>query len=223
MKYKGAVFDMDGVLFDTERLYQETWRELAGERNIRLEEDFVKAVSGTNGEGMKQVIEKYYGVSDGSDIVEECMKRMKRKLEIHIPVKKGVFEILESFHRLGMRLSVASSSSLRQIEANLFRSGIREYFSEIVSGAEVKYGKPAPDIFLLAAKKIGCRPEECLVFEDSENGVRAGHLAGCFTIMIPDLIEPSAEIRPLCSKIYPDFLRVRDEIGKIVNTDRKGF
>lgn len=223
MKYKGAVFDMDGVLFDTERLYQETWRELAGERNIRLEEDFVKAVSGTNGEGMKQVIEEYYGVSDGSDIVEECMKRMKRKLEIHVPVKKGVFEILESFHRLGMRLSVASSSSLRQIEANLFRSGIREYFSEIVSGAEVKYGKPAPDIFLLAAKKTGCRPEECLVFEDSENGVRAGHLAGCFTIMIPDLIEPSAEIRPLCSKIYPDFLRVRDEIGKIVNTDRKGF
>lgn len=214
MKFKGAIFDMDGVLFDTERLYQETWKEIAGERGIRLEDSFLMAVSGTNGSCMKQVIEKYYRVSDGSMIMEECMERMKRKLQVHVPVKKGVYEILEYFRRLDMRLAVASSSSAKQIEANLLKSGIRNYFSEIVSGAEVEYGKPSPDIFLLAAKKIGCMPRECLVFEDSENGVKAGHLAGCFTIMIPDLIEPNAEIRALCSEIYPDFLRVREEMEK---------
>lgn len=205
---------MDGVLFDTERLYQETWKEIAGERHVILGDSFLMAISGTNGICMKQVIEKYYQVSDGSAIMQECMERMKKKLEEHVPVKKGVYEILEYFHRLGMRIAVASSSSTMQIEANLSKSGIRDYFCEIVSGAEVEYGKPSPDIFLLAAQKICCRPEECLVFEDSENGVKAGHLAGCFTIMIPDLIEPSDEIRPLCSKVYSDFLQVREEMEK---------
>lgn len=214
MKYKGAIFDMDGVLFDTERLYQETWKELAEERGIRLDDEFAMAVSGTNGGYMKRVIEQYYQVPDGSVIVEECMKRMEEKLEEHVPVKKGVREILEYYWQIGMRLAVASSSSIKRIEANLIKSGIRKYFSEIVSGTEVKRGKPCPDIFILAARKIDCKLEECLVFEDSENGVRAGHAAGCFTVMIPDLIEPSAEIMQMCSKIYPDFIRVRLELEK---------
>lgn len=214
MKFKGAIFDMDGVLFDTERLYQDTWKELAGERHIILGDSFLMAISGTNGIYMKKVIEKYYHVPDGTAIMEECMERMKKKLEIHVPVKKGVYEILEFFHKLGIHIAVASSSSVLQIEANLSKSGIRNYFSEIVSGAEVEYGKPSPDIFLLAAKKIGCRPEECLVFEDSENGVKAGHSAGCFTVMIPDLIEPNEETKELCSQVYPDFLRVREAMEK---------
>lgn len=214
MKWKGAIFDMDGVLFDTERLYQETWGELAAERGIRLEDSFLMAISGTNGSGMKRVIEKYYQVSDGTAIIEMCMARMKEKLALHVPVKKGVYEILEYFREIGMRMAVASSSSTLQIEANLSKTGIRKCFSEIVSGAEVEHGKPSPDIFLLAAKKIGCKPEECLVFEDSENGVKAGHRAGCFTIMIPDLIEPNAEISVLCSKIYMDFLQVREAMKK---------
>lgn len=214
MKWKGAIFDMDGVLFDTERLYQETWGELAAERGICLEDSFLMAISGTNGSGMKRVIKKYYQVSDGTAIIEMCMARMKEKLALHVPVKEGVYEILEYFREIGMRMAVASSSSALQIEANLSKTGIREYFSEIVSGAEVEHGKPYPDIFLLAAKKIGCKPEECLVFEDSENGVKAGHRAGCFTIMIPDLIEPNAEISVLCSKIYMDFLQVREAMKK---------
>lgn len=215
MKYKGAIFDMDGVLFDTERLYQETWQELAKERGIRLEDSFLRAISGTNGIYMEQVIERYYQVSDGSVIVEECMKRMKEKLEICVPLKTGVCEILEYFHGIGVRLAVASSSSVRQIESNLTNSGIRNYFSELVSGEEVTHGKPSPDIFILAAEKIGCRPEECLVFEDSENGIKAGYLAGCFTIMIPDLIKPGGQIKALCSKIYTDFLKLCEEIGEI--------
>lgn len=215
MKFKGAIFDMDGVLFDTERLYQETWKEIARERSVSLGDDFLMAISGTSGSSMEQVIEKYYHVSDGTSITEECMERMKRKLDVQVPVKKGVYEILEYLHELKLPLAVASSSSAAQIEANLLKCGIRSYFSEIVSGAEVKYGKPSPDIFLLAAKKIGRRPEECLVFEDSENGVKAGHSAGCFTIMIPDLIEPNPEIRSLCSGVFSDFLQVREEMEKV--------
>lgn len=189
---------MDGVLFDTERMYQQTWRELAEERGIKLGDGFTKAISGTSGSGMARVLEEWYQVKDGAEIARECMERMEKKLSIHVPVKEGVREILGFFQERGVLLAVASSSSVEQIEANLRGSGIREYFTAVTSGSEVERGKPAPDIFLRAAEKIGCRPEECFVFEDSVNGVRAGIRAGCATIMVPDLIEAPPEIRPGC-------------------------
>lgn len=122
---------------------------------------------------------------------------MREKLSVHVPVKAGVHEILDFFKKQGVHMAVASSSLKEQIEANLIKSGIRDYFTEIVSGTEVEHGKPAPDIFLYATKKIGYAPEECYVFEDSKNGVKAAHAAGCKTIMIPDLIEPIPAIVPL--------------------------
>lgn len=210
---------MDGVLFDTERLYQETWGELALERGIHLPQSFVKAISGTSGEHMSRVIEEYYQTSDGivpdgAAIAKECMERMQRKLSVQVPIKQGVVEILEYFRQKGIRLAVASSSSMKQITSNLSISGIDRYFEQIVSGEEVRNGKPAPDIFLMAAEKLGCGPEECLVFEDSENGVKAGRAAGCFTVMVPDQIAPGDEIKAICSAIYSDFVQVRRAFEK---------
>ncbi len=216
MKCKGAIFDMDGVLFDTERLYQDIWHEIAKERRIELDSGFVKTISGTNGSKMLQVVEKYYQVPDGTVIVDVCMSRMKEKLSVHVPVKEGVFEILQFLKEKGIRTAVASSTARQQIEQNLKMAGIRDYFAEIVSGSEVKNGKPAPDIFLCAAERIGCRPEECFAFEDSENGVRSGHAAGCVTIMIPDLIEPEEGICSYCFKICRDLKEVQREIRDMV-------
>ena len=216
MNYTGAIFDMDGVLFDTERIYQQTWHELAEEQGIKLGSGFLRAITGTNGERMRRVVEEHYQVSDGAAVAEECMKRMQEKLSECVPVKDGVREILAFFRERGVRMAVASSSSHEQIEANLAGAGIRAYFEAVVSGTEVEQGKPAPDIFLRAAEQIGCRPEECFVFEDSENGVRAGHGAGCITVMIPDLIEPSDQVRPYCSWICRDFFEVRERVNSNV-------
>lgn len=193
---------MDGVLFDTENIFQQTWREIAQERGITLSTDFVRAISGTSGEHMNRVIEAYYGVPDGSGIQADCMARVRGKLREDVPVKPGVHELLEYFRKNDVRLAVASSSYEEQIESNLKIAGIRSYFDAIVSGKEVRHGKPAPDIFLLAAEKIGCRPQECYVFEDSSNGIRAGHAAGCTSIMIPDLIAPDEEMYELSDGIY---------------------
>lgn len=212
MECKGAIFDMDGLLFDTERIYQQIWQEIAEKRGIVLGEGFLKAISGTNGAYMCRIIENYYQVSDGHAIMQECMGRVRDKLSVHVPVKKGVYEILDFFQKEGIRMAVASSSAAEQIESNLETAGIREYFSAVVSGMEVRHGKPAPDIFLCAAERIECEPGACFVFEDSENGIKAGHAAGCMAIMVPDLVEASSGILPYCTKICPDLLQAEKEI-----------
>ncbi len=216
MVYTGAIFDMDGVLFDTERIYQQTWHEIAKERGIELGGGFLRSISGTSGAHMHQVIETYYHVADGTVLAQECMGRIRRKLSEHVPVKEGVREILGFFKGKGIPIAVASSSLAEQIEANLQKAGLRGYFSEVVSGTQVGHGKPAPDIFLLAASRLGCRPQECFVFEDSENGVKAGYAAGCATIMVPDLIEPSPEALSCCTRVCRDLVEAGREAAALL-------
>ena len=218
MECKGAIFDMDGLLFDTERLYQRIWHEIAQERGIELGSDFARTICGTSGARMLHIVEQYYHVSDGNEIARECLRRMGESLSAHVPMKTGVREILDFFQEKGFAIAVASSSSLQQITSNLENAGIRGYFSEIVSGSEVKQGKPAPDIFLLAAERIGCRPEECFVFEDSENGIKAGHAAGCMTVMVPDLVEASSVILPYCTMVCSDLIQAAKEIEEKILT-----
>ncbi len=214
MNIKGAIFDMDGILFDTEKVFQETWQELAREYKVTLEENFMRVISGTTGKHMCEIVEKFYHVSDGAEIIEACKMRVRQKLLKNVPVKTGAYEILELLKKLGMKTAVASSSTKEQIEANLYQTNMYDFFDAVVSGTQVEHGKPAPDIFLLAAKMIGCKPEECYVFEDSENGVRASHASGAVTIMIPDLVEPCEEIRAISDKICVDFWEVMSTVIK---------
>ncbi len=210
---------MDGLLFDTEKIFQQTWNEIAEERGVHLPEDFARTISGTNGSYMCRAIEKYYRISDGREIQDECMARVRKKLEVHVPKKLGVNEILQYFRKKKVHLVVASSSSKEQIESNLEIAGIRSYFEAIVSGTEVENGKPAPDIFLLAAEKIRCRPEECYVFEDSLNGIRAGYAAGCKAVMIPDLLAPTEEMYRLSCGIYDTLVEAMNKIKESLVTD----
>lgn len=99
------------------------------------------------------------------------------------------------------------------IENNLRVAGIEDYFTAVVSGSQVEHGKPAPDIFLYAAERLCLAPEDCYVFEDSFNGIRAGVAAGCFTIMIPDLFEPTDEIRQLVAGVYKNFEEVQQNLA----------
>ena len=198
----GAIFDMDGLLFDTERIFQETWHELAKERGVCLPENFKDLICGSKGEVTMRILREYYQTEDPLSVEQECIRRMKKKLEKSVPLKPGVFDILNYFRDRGIPMALASSSDREQIASNLLLSGTGSYFSRILCGTDAKRGKPSPDIFLLAAARLGKKPENCYVFEDSLNGIRAGHAAGCRTVMIPDIIEPTEEIRPLCAGIY---------------------
>jgi len=199
---KGAIFDMDGLLFDTERLFRDSWVEMAKQFGQIHQLDFPAAVAGTSGEGMREVIRRFYPEVDPYAFQEGCIARTAEILRNGIPEKPGMREILAFFRDRGVKVAVASSSGQEMILRNLRSAGIEALFDAVVSGNEVARGKPEPDIFLLAAGRLGCAPEDCYVFEDGINGGRAGIAAGCATVMIPDLYAPTQDLRTGCAGIF---------------------
>lgn len=193
---KGAIFDHDGLMFDTEKIWQKNWNLVAREMGITLPDEFKKEICGSNGQHTLDVIQKYYHVEDGREIRDRVIESVAHdEIENPIEMKEGLLDILEMFKKHGVKMAVASSSPKEMILINLKRSHLEKYFEVVVSGKDVKHGKPAPDIFLLAAEKLGIDPKECYVFEDAYNGIQAGVSAGAQTIMVPDLLQPNNEIR----------------------------
>lgn len=213
---KGAIFDMDGLLLDTERIWQETWREIAQERGIQLKPGFAFAICGTSGTKACQVCSEYYQVDEktGEEIFRQGLRLGSEHLKNTVPeIKAGAETILARMKRWNIRTAVASSSPMSLIRLNLEKTGLLSRFDVITSGAGLPHGKPAPDIFLKAAELLNLAPEDCYVFEDSFNGVRAGHNAGCTTIMVPDLVPPDDEMKRTADGIFSTLGDAADAIG----------
>ena len=210
---KGAIFDMDGLLFDTERIYKESWEAVAGQFGQVHNPAFPTAVAGTSGAGMVAVIRKYYPAVEPQAFIQACMDRAAAVIRENLPEKPGIREILSFFRERGVPMAVASSSVRELVDSNLSRAGILDFFDAVVGGQEVARSKPDPDIFLLAAEKIGVAPTDCYVFEDGINGARAGVAAGCATVMIPDFMQPTDDLRQNCAGIYASLLEARDAIA----------
>ena len=207
-----AIFDMDGLMFDTERIYRDNWMLYAPRFGYEANPEFPKAVCGTSGQHMLDVIESYYPGIDAMGLKLAVRSAVEAAILQSVPLMPGIREILQMFREKGVPCAVASSSRASKIKHCLFKSGLAEFFAVSVSGESVEHGKPAPDIFLLAAEKLGFSPEDCYVFEDGLNGVHAGIAAGCTTIMIPDLLEPDTLAREKCAGIYPNLDKARNAI-----------
>lgn len=210
---KGAIFDMDGLMFDTERLYGESWMVMAEQFGQVPDPEFHKAAAGTAGETMRALIHRYYPDVDAQQLMDAVYHRVQALTAVEIPEKPGLRKILKGLKAHGLKLAVASSSPQATIERNLRTAGVMEYFDAVVSSIhpDIKDGKPSPDVFLFAARQIGIPPEDCYVFEDSLNGIRAGYAAGAVSVMIPDTMEPTEEIRRLCH-VFPDLGAAMDAI-----------
>lgn len=210
---KAAIFDMDGLMFDTERLYQESWMALAAEFGQEPNPEFPSAVAGTAGEGMRKVIRTYYPALEPEAFISACFQRVREITRTHLPEKPGLRQLLELLRAKGVRMAVASSSEEDIIRRNLTTAGVTGYFDVVVSSTDpaVKDGKPAPDVFLYAARRLGVDPRDCWVLEDSLNGIRAAHAAGAAPIMVPDTMEPTGEILGMCA-VYPDLGAVAQAI-----------
>ena len=198
----GAIFDMDGLLFDTERVYNEALYFIANQYGLHVEQEMLNKLRGTSGETMYNIVNTYWDSVDSKQLCDELFAHAKKILQHHVPVKEGVYEILSFFKEHHVKMAIASSAPRKLILHNIKEANIQDYFDVIVSGDQVQHSKPSPDIFLLAADKLKLSPRDCYVFEDGIHGVKAAVLAGCATIMIPDLLPPTPQEYASCIGIY---------------------
>lgn len=207
---RGAIFDMDGTLFDTEKLYRQMWLEVAAEFGEEKNYGLPTAISGTNlGEESLQIIRRFYPNIDAEAYLARVLEEVRAAAERNLELMAGVEEILNFFKSAGVKMAVASSAPVTVIEKNLTRANLRGYFEALVGGDLVKNGKPAPDIFLLAAEELKLPASDCYIFEDSLNGIRAAHASGGAAIMIPDTVQPTDEIKKLCAAVFRNINEAR--------------
>ena len=219
MKPRALLFDMDGLMFDTERLADKVWLEFAPHYGIPMEPEDMELLRGRNREGGKTELLRRFGADIPFDaIYEAAQKEFARRTENSVPVKPGLRELLKAAQERGLAMAVVSSTPRALVERHLKVTHLTPYYQALVCGDMVKCSKPAPDIFLLGARTLGFAPEECMVLEDSYNGVRAGHAAGSFTVMIPDLAPVTEEMRALADRILPS---LRDVIGLLDDTQNR--
>ena len=211
----GAIFDMDGTLFDTEKLYRKAWLSVAPEFGVEPNYGLPIAACGTNmGEESVRVVESFYPHIDCKRYVERVLELVEADREKGLSLMTGVKEILNFFRDAQVKMAVASSAPVELIEDNLSRKNLRGYFDVLVGGNMVAHGKPAPDIFLLAAEKLKLAAADCYIFEDSFNGIRAAHAAGGAAIMIPDTMQPTDEIKSLCAGIFVNLSEAQQVIAE---------
>ncbi|MDO4287774.1 MAG: HAD family phosphatase [Eubacterium sp.] len=194
---KAVIFDMDGLMFDSEPVSVEAWVAAGKKMGVDITREMVMAVFGHNRSDLSDYWKKHFGQDFDSEKAAEIreIEMQKYAREHGIPMKRGLSALLKYLDRKNYLFTIASSSSKALIHINTAMAGIADYFEMTVSGDEVRHGKPAPDIYLKAAQKLGVKPEECLVLEDSPAGIAAGAAAGMKTIMVPDMIAPTDKER----------------------------
>lgn len=187
---KGIIFDMDGVLINSEPVHYRVWKQTLAARGIELDYEIYKPCIGSTNGFLMDILHDNYGISRDDEELVKTMKQIKEQVikEEGFPMIEGVPQLLKRLKDGGYCLAIASSSPLSYIRQVVTTLGIDSYFDILVSGEQVKNPKPAPDVFLETAKQMGLDPEECLILEDSANGCRAAKAAGivCIAYFNPD-------------------------------------
>jgi HAD superfamily hydrolase (TIGR01509 family) len=196
---KGIVFDMDGLMFDTERLVVKAWNDAGKQFGYQITEDIVVKTLGLNVENTKQVFLQHFGDDfDFSAIRERRVTYVTEYIENNgMPVKPGLYELLDYLTSRNYQITVATSTERKKAHYYFEKAGIDRYFNEIVCGDMVKRGKPEPDIYLKACEVIGVDPSECFALEDAPLGILSAHRAGLKAVMIPDLVKPDEQTKKI--------------------------
>lgn len=192
------LFDMDGLIFDTEQLFMEQLAVVMKERGYELTKEIYCRSLGMTGQALKDLMCGIYGEDYPlSETGGESRKRVTMIAEtVGLRVKPGIPQLLAWLREQGKRCAVVSSTESAHVKRYLELAGLSEYFDEVIGGEMVEKSKPEPDIFLLGCKCLGVKPTQSVVLEDSENGIRGAHSAGIATICIPDLKEPDESLYP---------------------------
>ena len=207
---KGAVFDMDGLMFDSERLVFENWKAMLTELGFEYNIDIFKNTIGLRHDETK----KYYNSLYSEDFDYDTLKIKSRKMFFDrvekegVPIKKGLFELLDFLKENKIKMAVATSTSRQSCEKMLSKAGVIQYFDAIVCGDDVTHGKPHPEVLLKASERLGVEPESCIALEDSINGIKSAYSAKMTAIMVPDFLQPTDEIKPMISCLCNDLTEV---------------
>lgn len=204
---KGAIFDMDGVLINSEILYQRFWIEALSFFGYNATENHILSLRSLTGKNAEKKLKSFFGEElNYQKVKEKRIELMDNYISKNgVEAKPGGDFILQCLKEKGIKLALATSSPFERAKEHLSLVGLYKYFDEFVFGSMVKNSKPQPDIYLLAAKKLNFLPEECIAVEDSPNGAIAGINAGCKTVFIPDLTPCPEELKnrifALCSNL----------------------
>jgi beta-phosphoglucomutase-like phosphatase (HAD superfamily) len=207
---QAVVFDMDGLLVDTESMFRDILMETSRRRGVHLPVEVFLRMIGLQHEASRAVAMAHFG--DGFDYdawSEDAWTLARARTAVGVAVKAGVVELLDYLDDAAIPRAVATSSGHPTVDRTLGATGLLPRFQTIVAAGDYARGKPNPDPFLTAADRLGIDPAGCLALEDSHNGVRAAHAAGMMTIMVPDLLEATEEMRALCVAVSDTLHEVR--------------
>lgn len=213
-----AIFDMDGLLLDTEYVARLAWRSAADGFGIDLHDDIYRTLIGLNARDVDRRMSDVFGARySPADFRPACVRFTHDYFETNgVPVKRGAPELLTWLQSKSIQLAVATSTDRRDAEYNLDRAGLLPFFGALSTGDQVILGKPHPEIYLRAAALLNVEPRSCIAFEDSHAGVRAASSAGMTVYLIPDLIGATDEIALLAAGVFASLTDAHSHLEQII-------
>ena len=213
---KGILFDMDGLILDTEKLYCRFWQEAARILGYPMTMEQALGMRSLNRHAGEMKLKSYFGEGISyTEVREKRIELMDAFVEKEgVTTKPGIWELLAFLQEKQIRTAIATSSPIGRTKKYLSSVHLENEFDAIVSGYMVEHGKPEPDIYVYAARQLGLEPENCIVLEDSPAGILAAYRAGCMPVMIPDLDEPDEETRKLLFAQAESLVQFREVLEK---------
>jgi beta-phosphoglucomutase-like phosphatase (HAD superfamily) len=197
-----VIFDLDGLLLDSERIFYTVMFDAGREVGFEMTHDlFLSMIGSPRDANAQRLLDRFGAHFPVDDYYAACGRGFELACVDGVPLRRGAERLLALLDRRGIPRAIATSSSIDYVRSSLHRAGVLGYFGAIVTRGDVARGKPHPDTFLLAAERLGVAPEHCIALEDSFQGVRAASSAGMATIMVPDFLQPDADIRALCAGV----------------------
>lgn len=190
MKYKAIFLDVDGVLVDSEKVFNACWRQAAEDEGYEMTFEQALELRSLDSSLAKELFKKWYGHEDAYPAIRQRRKAImaERNKEENLEAKPGVLEFLRQLKKLPIKVMIVTSSPVSRITEYLNTVGISiDLFDGVITTESVHRGKPFPDVYQYACDAVGLSPEQCVAVEDSPNGVKSAHAAGCYTVMVPDL------------------------------------